>query len=166
MRIENLPSPGQLSNGIRLRTETAKAISHIETQAGFTAGKTTYAKALDDFFVAARAAISTFIDATVPTVVSRAIPASFANQVRILHSEGLDPAYLPLPAAFVIAGVSKVVSKVEIDGPYVILTVTVPFVTGNVSTVAYTQGAAAERLRDLSGNLLASYTAAAIVNPL
>lgn len=166
MRIETLPSPGLLSNGIRLRTEAAKAISAIEIQATFGSGKATYAKALSDFFTACAASISTFLDVTVPTVLTRAIDKSFANQLRIRHSEGLDPGFVPLPAAFTVAGVAKTVSKVQMDGPDVILTVTVPFVTGNAATVAYTQGAAAERLRDLSGNLVASYTAAAITNPL
>jgi len=166
MRVDSLPSPGLLSNGIRLRIEASRAISAVEINAGIpvNAGKSSSAKILDDFLVACRTAIATFIDTVAPTVTSRVIRNSEADQIYIAHSEGISPAFLPQPSAFVISGQTRTISKVEVDGPFVILTVTVPFVPGAVN-VAYTQpGTAAERLRDLSGNLLASYTAQAVVN--
>jgi len=167
MRIENLPSPGMLSNGIALQQHAMKAISAVEILAGMGAGKSSAAKPLSDFFTACVAALSTFLDVTVPTVLTRAIDTvTKPDTVRIRHSEGLDPKFVPAPAAFVIAGVAKTVSKVCVDGPDVILTVTVPFVAGNAPTVAYTQPGAGSNLRDLSGNLVASYTAAAITNSL
>lgn len=181
MRIENIPSPGLLSNGIRLQTEMAKAISAVEILAGFTAGKSTAAKALSDCFAAGVTALSTFLDVTVPTVVSRTIekfanttnPAGAAGSagqtakvtVRIRHSEQLDNRFIPAPSAFVIAAPAKTITKVCIDGPDVILTVSVAFADVDTPTVAYTQPGAASNLRDLSGNLLANYTAQAIVNP-
>lgn len=169
MRIETLPSPGMLSMGIELRNTMAKAISAVEISAGFGGGKSHAAKKLTDFLTASAAAIAGFLDVTAPTVVSRTIVLDrfgVANTLRIRHSEDLDAQYVPLPAAFTIAGVTKVISKVCVEGPDVLITVTVPWVTGNVSTVAYTQPGAATNLRDLSANLLATYTAAAITNPL
>lgn len=167
MRVETLPSPGLLSNGIRCRIEMAKAISAIEINAGIPAngGKSSTAKPFDDFLVACRTAIASFIETVVPTVVSRAIRASFPNQVVITFSEGLDRKFVPAPAAFAITGQVRTISKVEVDGPFVILTVTVPFVAGAVN-VAYTQPGATSNLRDESGNLVASFTAAAVTNAI
>lgn len=167
MRVETLPSPGLLSNGIRLRIEMAKAISAVEIVGGIPAngGKTSTAKTMDDFLVAARAAIAGFIEAVAPTVVSRAIRASFPNQIVITASEGLDPKFVPAPAAFAITGQTRTITEVKVDGPFVILTVNTPFAAGAVN-VAYTQPGAASNLRDLSGNLLASFTAAAVTNAI
>lgn len=167
MRVETLPSPGLLSSGLQLRTQAAKAISSIEILAGMpgSGGKVNTAKQLSDFFTACAAALSTFIDVTAPTVLSRTIPsggAASGSWLRIRHSEALDPNYVPAPAAFTIAGVAKTIAAVKIEGADVCLRVTVPFVAGNAPTVAYTQPGAGTNLRDLSGNLLASYTATAV----
>ena len=166
MRVETLPSPGILSMGIRLRTEAARAISAVEMNAGLSVngGKSVSAKALSDFFTACAAAVAGFIDVVAPTVLSRSIPVGDlgGNWIRVRHSEGLDPAYVPAPAAFVVAGVARTVTAVKIQGPDVMLQVNAPFVTGNAPTVAYTQPGGAGNLRDLSGNLLASYTAQAV----
>ena len=164
MRVDSLPSPGLLHMGMQIRTQMAQTISGIEIVAGATGGKASQASQFDLFLQACRTAIAGFIEVVVPTVSSRAIRASEPNKLYITASEGLDPKFTPLPAAFTIAGVTKVVQKVEIDGPFIILTVTVPWVFGNVSTVAYTQPGATTNARDLSGNLLASFAAQAIVN--
>lgn len=165
MRVDTLPSPGLLSNGIRLRIEAAKAISAVEIVAANpgAGGRTSTAKTLDDFLVACRAAIAGFIETVAPTVVSRAIRARFPSQLLITHSEGLDPKFVPAPSAFAITGQTRTITRVEVDGPFVILTVSAPFAAGAVS-VAYTQPGAATNLRDQSGNLLASYTAQAVTN--
>ena len=163
MRQETLPSPGIVANSIKLRTEAAKAISAVEISAGFGAGKSTHAKRLSDFFTACAAAVADFLDVTVPTVLSRIISASEANKVYILHSEALDPTSAPLVADFTLATPAKTISKVEIDGPYVILTVTVPY-TGADDTATVTYNA--DTLKDLSGNLVADYATQAIVNNL
>lgn len=167
MRIENLPSPGMLSNGIALQQHAMKAISAVEILAGLGSGKSSAAKPLSDFFTACVTALSTFLDVTAPTVVSRAIDTqSKPDCLRIRCSEMLDPKFVPDASAFVIAGVAKTVTKVVVDGPDIFLKVSVPWAAGNVSTVAYTQPGATSNLRDLSGNLLASFTAAAITNSL
>lgn len=170
MRQESLPSPGLIGNGQTLRALVAKVISQVEIDAGLRgSGKSSHAKPLSDFFAAGVTALATFLDAVVPTVASRQIfvLTGVANKVRIRHTEGLDPKFVPAPAAFVLASPAKVISKVEVDGPDVILTVTVPYTDADdTATVAYTQPGAASNLRDLAGNLVANYTAQPVVNPL
>lgn len=169
MRQENLPSPGLIGNGQTLRALVAKVISQVEIDAGLRgSGKSSHAKPLSDFFTAGVTALASFLDVTVPTVLTRAILAmpGGATKIRIRHSEGLDPKFVPAPAAFVIASPAKTITKVEVDGPDVILTVSVAFVAGNAPTVAYTQPGNGSNLRDLAGNLVANYTAQPITNPL
>lgn len=165
MRVETLPSPGLLSNGIRIRIEAAKAISAVEINAGIPAngGKSSTAKPLSDFFTACAAALSTFLDVTAPTNTARTISPSTPSRLTLAFSEGLDPKFVPTGAAFAVAGQVKTVTKVTVDGPLVHLDVNTPFVAGAV-TVAYTQPGAATNLRDLSGNLVANITASAVTN--
>lgn len=165
MRVETLPSPGLLSNGIRIRIEAAKAISAVEINAGIPAngGKSSTAQPLSDFFTACVASLSTFLDAVVPTITARTIAPSSPSRLTLAFSEGLDPAFVPAPAAFAVTGQVKTVTKVTVDGPLVHLDVNTPFIAGAVS-VAYTQPGATSNLRDLSGNLVASSTATAVTN--
>lgn len=64
MRVETLPSPGLLSNGIRIRIEAAKAISAVEINAGIPAngGKSSSARPLRDFFLACYDALYDYDD--------------------------------------------------------------------------------------------------------
>jgi hypothetical protein len=152
--------------GIRLQSVMAKAISAVEISAMFGAGgKAAQAKQLDVFLDACKAAISGFIDVTVPTVLSRVVPVSKPEEIRILCSEELDDKFVPVTSAFAVTGVAKVVEKVYIDGPYLVVCVTVPFGAADTGIlVAYTQPGATSNARDLSGNLLANFTAAAVTN--
>lgn len=163
MRVETLPSPGLLSNGIRIRIEAAKAISAVEINAGIPAngGKSSTAKPLSDFFDACKTALSTFLDVTAPTVVARSIAPSAPKRLTISLSEGLSRKFVPAVGDFAIAGQVKAVQKVTIDGPFVHLDVATDFVAGAV-TVAYTQGT--NKLQDESGNLVASFAATAVTN--
>ena len=167
MRVETLPSPGFLSNGIRIRIEAAKAISSVEINAGIPAngGKASGAKPLSDFFTACAASLATFLDVTLPTPASRSITGSFPKRLTIAFTEGLDPKFVPAPAAFAITTQVRTIEKVTVDGPYVHLDVTLAFVAGAVN-VAYTQPGALTNLRDESGNLVASFAAAAVVNAI
>lgn len=62
MRIENLPSPGILAMGVRLRQEATKAISAVEIQAARTpGGEPASAKQLHDFFVACADAVAPYV---------------------------------------------------------------------------------------------------------
>lgn len=175
MRRDSLPSPGMLNMGIDLQGRMARAISAVEVNAGQSGGVSSMAKQLDTFLTAAKTAIAGFIDAVVPTVSSRTVgTANYAtpmsgqvtgNFVRIRTSKMLDRAYVPPASAFALASPAKVISNVQIDGPDIILTVTVPYVaTDTTATVAYTQPGAATNVRDLSANLLATFAATAIVN--
>lgn len=166
MRVDTLPSPGLLSNGIRIRIEAAKAISAVEINAGVPAngGKATGAKPLSDFFTACAAALATFVDAVVPTVSTRTISASFPKRITLKMSEGLDPKFIPATTAFAVTTQVRTVDKITVDGPFVHVDVTVAFVAGAVN-IAYTQPGT-NNLRDLSGNLLANFTAAAVTNAI
>lgn len=168
MRVDKLPSAGLLSNGTRIRIEAAKAISAVEVNAGIAAnaGKSSNAKGLSDFFTACAAAVSTFIETVVPVIASRSIAASNPSRIVLTYGEGLDKTHVPDTTDFVIAGQVRTVTKVTIDGPFVYLDVSAPFITGAV-TVAYTQSVtASKRLQDISGNFAASFTATAVTNPL
>lgn len=166
MRIETLPSPGLLSNGIRIRIEAAKAISAIEINAGLSVngGKARSAFQLKAFFDACSAAIAGFVDVVLPVIASRVIAASNAKRITLVYGEGLDPAHVPDLTDFVITGQVKTVSKVIIDGPFVHLDFTTAFIAGAVN-VAYTQSATVtKRLQDTSNNQAASFTATAVTN--
>ena len=165
MRLETLPSPGFLSNGIRLRIEAQKAISATEINAGIPSnlGKSSNAFALKTFFDFCSTSITAFLDVIVPTVLSRSIGASQPKVLVIAHSEGLNPKAVPLASAFAITGQVRTITKVEVNSPFVFLTVDAPFVAGAVN-VAYTQAANANDLQDFSGNKVASYVATAVTN--
>jgi len=165
MRVDTLPSPGMLSNGIRIRIEAAKAISAVEINAGISVngGKSSNAKPLSDFFTACTAALSTFLDVTGPTIAARSIADSNASRITLTYGEGLDSKFVPAVTDFAITGQVKAVTKVTIDGPFVHLDVATPFVAGAVS-VAYTQGAV--KLQDISNNFAASFTATAVTNAI
>lgn len=167
MRVASLPSPGLLSNGIRIRIEAAKAISAVEINAGISVngGKSSAAAPLKAFFDACNTAIAGFLDVTAPTVASRSVAASNLKRIVIVASEGLDEKFVPAPAAFAITGQTLTISKVTVDGPFVYLDVTTAVVAGALN-VAYTQPGSTSNLRDVSGNLLASFTAAAVTNPV
>lgn len=163
MRVASLPSPGLLSNGIRIRIEAAKAISSVEINAGYNAGKASGAKPLSDFFTACVAALSTFLDVTAPVIAARSATNTNKRQIVLTYGEGLSKKFVPAVTDFAIAGQVKAVTSVEIDGPFVYLNVATDF-TNAAITVAYTQGAI--KLQDESGNLAASFTATAVTNTI
>ena len=168
MRVETLPSPGLLSNGIRIRIEAAKAISSVEINAGIpvNAGKASSAKPLSDFFTACAAALSTFLDVTAPTVAARSATPTATKRIVLTHSEGLSIKNVPDLTDFVVTGQVRTVEKVTIDGPFVYVDVTVALAAGAVS-IAYTQSATvSKRLQDESGNQVASYAATAVTNTI
>jgi hypothetical protein len=164
MRVATLPSPGLLSNGVRIRIEAAKAISAVEINAGRGGGKARNAKDLKDFFDACSASIAGFVETVVPTFVSAVISTLNTKRVTLRFSEGLEAANTPLPAAFTLAGQVKPVTKVTIDGVFVHLDVATAFVAGAV-TVAYAVPVSTdERLQDESSNYVAAISATAVTN--
>jgi hypothetical protein len=168
MRVETLPSPGLLSNGIRIRIEAAKAISAVEINAGIpvNGGKSSSAKPLSDFFTACVAALSTLLDVTAPAIATLSATASNPLRIVLAYGEGLSKAFVPDVTDFAVTVQARTVTKVEIDGPFVYLTLNAPLVAGAVS-VAYTQsGTVAKRLQDASLNQAASFTATAVTNTI
>lgn len=165
MRVDTLPSPGLLSNGIRIRIEAAKAISAAEINANLNGGTSSTASVLYDFFTACATALSALRDIVVPTVASRSATDANKSRIVLTFSEGLDPKFVPAPAAFAVTVQAKTVTKVTVDGPFVYLDLNTPLVAGAVS-VAYTQPGAGSNLRDDAGNLVASFTATAVTNTI
>lgn len=165
MLDSNLPSPGFVPTGQRLRGECAKAISYAEVMADMRGGKSEQAKSLDTFFAACRTALSTLIDAAAPTLVSGLITRSTAPKTVVLTiSEVLDGTITPAPTDFVVRDdtVANVVTAVAISENTITLTLTSDMTAG-VCDVAYTQPVT-NGARDLTGNLLASFAATAITN--
>lgn len=165
MRVETLPSPGLLSNGIRVRIEAAKAISAVEITAGLSGGQTSTANALKTFFDACSTAVAGFVDNVVPTLVSAYIGVSNPQRIVLTFSEGLDEFSVPATTAFATGTQVKAVSKVTIEENRVYLDFTTAFVAGAV-TVAYTKPGAPPVVQDDAGNDLATFTATAVTNAL
>lgn len=160
MRIDALPSPGILTQSIRLRTDVAKAISAAEVNAMHTpGGKTTSAKVLSDFFSAAVTALAGLYDVTVTAFsgVTSAV-ASSATTIKITFAETMDTGVAPLPADFAISGdtITAVAWGTAGDAGKLILTGT-GFAAAE--TLAYTKPAV-NALRDRAGNQMASGTKA------
>lgn len=51
MRLENLPTPGPLSNGVLLSKEVLKAINYAQVQADLSKGSSEAGAALSKFFL-------------------------------------------------------------------------------------------------------------------
>lgn len=159
MRLTDLPSPGRVANGIRMRTELVKAISSIQIASKSAANaKVAAAKDLTTCLNAAVAAISGFIDAVVPTVVTRSTVAGDAKTVKVTFSEGLRPDVIPAASAFAFSP-AKTITGMQVDGKVLTITVSAALTAG--ATLAYTQPAT-NRLQDPSGNLVATWAAATV----
>jgi hypothetical protein len=101
-------------------------------------------------------------DVTPPAQVSAAVANSTPAVVNITMTEAIDPAYVPAASAFTVGG--HTVSSVAIAANILSLTCSAAFVNGEAArTVAYTQPGS-NNVRDLSGNLLASFSGLAITN--
>lgn len=161
MKLDGLPSPGLLAGGLRLQTESIRAISYVEVMAALKGGTTEQAKTLDTFWTACKAAVAAFIDSVVPTYASGLITAATPKQLVLTYSEPLDPTVVPAASSFVSVP-AKTFSSVVIQGSTVILTASAAYAAGAV-TVTYTQPGT-NGLRDLSGNLAATHTASAVTN--
>ena len=159
-----LPSPGQIPSGPRLRAEMAKAISYVEVVGGMQGGKLSQAKPLDNFLVAARAAIASFIDSVLPTYVSSLITNTARTKLVLTFSEALDPASIPVGTAFTTSP-ARTVTAVEVVGTKVHLTVSAAFVAG-ATTVAYTKPGSGAVLKDTSGNEVATFAAQSVTNQI
>lgn len=153
MKINSLPSPGLLSNGIKLRVESAKAISSVEmTCARTPGGKTSSAKTLSDFYAACVTSLAALWEVVLPTIVSRT--ATSATQVDIVFSEPMDQTVIPALSAFTSAG-NTITLAAWTSTTNLRITGT-GFAAGENFT--YTQPAVSF-LRDLAGNAVATSSA-------
>lgn len=160
MRDTSLPSPGILSNGFLIRREAAKAISAVEIASRHTAGgKVSSANKLHAFFTACAAAVASMRDTVVPTVVSRTAAAATPTVVRVKFSEGIDKNFLPATSSLVFNPV-KTITALEVQGDTLVITTSAAVANGN--TLAYTKPGSGATLRDLGGNEVASWAAAAV----
>lgn len=163
MRIETLKSPGLLSNGIALRSAAAKAISQVEIYTGKIGGVANdKATLLNAFFLdaAAKALAGTTADAVAPAVSTRT--QTFTEKVIVItYAEALDSVVPPV-SAFAITDPARTVTGVEVVGSTVRVSYSgALLVTADAPLIAYTQPSF-NQLRDQSGNLAASFAAAAV----
>lgn len=109
--------------------------------------------------VAARHSVGS--DVTAPVVSTAAVANAQPSKVVLTHSEALNESFTPAITAYTVSG--HTVSSVLVSGARVTLTVDA-FVNGEAArTVAYTQPGS-NQLRDVTGNLLATFTGQAITN--
>ena len=100
MRVSELPSPGFLSNAIRLRSEAAKAISTIQIQDARSGGLgSSNAETLYNFFGACASAIP---ETTVPAI-STAVATS-ATTLKLTFNVAMDTTVKPAASAFASTG--------------------------------------------------------------
>jgi len=147
-----------LAVGQRFRQALIDAISEAELD---TAGHK--AKILDDLLAEARTYLQTIDDATVPTVSTRT-QAAGVPVIVITCSEGLNPDVVPPLDSIVISSPSRTVTGIEIRGATIRVSYSgVVLTAGDTPEIAYTQPTDTTlRVRDQAGNLLASFTAAAV----
>lgn len=156
MRIETLLSPGILANGIRLRTESAKAISSVEVTAARTpGGKCTGAGKLAAFFTDAASRLAGLYETTLPTVSSRV--AASTTVLNITFNEAMDQSVLPLPTAFTSSG--NTIGSLRWASSTVLEITGTGFVAAD--TISYTKPTV-NFLRDVSNNGVATFTTQAI----
>jgi hypothetical protein len=154
MRVTTLKSPGIYSNGQKLRHEACRAISMAEISARKTpGGKTQSASRLAAFFTDCASKLADISDAVVPTVVSRV--AASDTQVNITFSEAMDQTVVPAAAAFALPAPDTIDTVAWVSSTVLRLTGT-GFAAGE--SLVYTIPAA-NAIRDLAGNRVASNTA-------
>lgn len=164
MRDTSIVSPGILSNGFLIRREAAKAISTIEIQCARTAGgKTPAAAKLKAFFDDCSSKLAAFVEVVLPTVTTRV--RTSATTATITFSEALTPSTSVPLSCFTIG--ARVLSGVVVTGSTVVIT-GVAITAGDI--VTYTPPATftsagnpvpqSNGIRDLAGNLAATFTGA------
>jgi hypothetical protein len=153
MKINDLLSPGLLSNGIKLRVEASKAISSVQIMAMRTpGGRSQTAKGLSDFFADCVTKVAGLFEVVLPTIVSRT--ATLATQVNIVFSEPMDQTVVPALTAFTSAG-NTITLAAWTSSTNLRITGTGFAAAENFT---YTQPAVSY-LRDLAGNAVATSSA-------
>lgn len=164
MRDTSIVSPGLLSNGFLLRREAAKAISAIEMQAARTpGGKTQAAAKLSAFFTDCVSKLSTLIEAVLATVSTRVRTNS--TTATITMTEALQPSTsVPLSCftigARVLSGVVVTGSTIVITGVAITAADVVTYTPPALTPSAGNPTGQSLGVRDLAGNLVATFTGA------
>jgi hypothetical protein len=109
----------------------------------------------DYWYSARQAANPVAIDMVAPGASSAAVSNSTPATVTITASESLNSSYTPAASAFTVTG--HTVLSVSVSGNSVNLSVSPSFANGEVQTISYVQPGA-NGLRDLSGNLMPSFS--------
>jgi hypothetical protein len=154
MRVSTLKSPGRLTNAIRLRQEVCNAISAVEVR-GAHGNADPSQSDLVGFLQDAEFRASQARRTAAP--VPKATPFSYqgaAKGVIVEFPVALNPRLVPAAAQFVIAG--KTIQGGVVSGNRLILCVNSNVAAG--FTVAYTDLGSGDRLQDLSGNFVASFS--------
>ena len=154
MRVSTLKSPGRLTNAIRLRQEVCNAISAVEVRGAHGNAEPTQAS-LVAFLQDAefRASSAKRVSAPVPNPT----PFTYQGAAKGLIVEfpvALNPRLVPAAAQFVVAG--KTLQGGVVSGNRLILCVNSNLTAG--FTIVYTDPGTGDRLQDLSGNIVASFS--------
>jgi uncharacterized repeat protein (TIGR02059 family) len=103
------------------------------------------------------------VDSTPPLITARTIPGAGTTLV-LTANEALDPAFAPASAfALTMSGGAVSITGAAISGVTITLTLSRAIVEGETGTCAYTQPGSGG-VRDGVGNLLATFSGAAVVN--
>jgi len=157
MKLTSLISPGMLSNAGRLRIEAATALSRAQlTSLSSPGGKSKAAKDLKNFFDAMSGLLATYVESTVPTVVSRVRTSSTVATITFSEVLAAGDKNIPSAAAFALTG-GATITSVRVSGSTVILEGTGIAAT---QTLTYTQPTTGAKLTDLSGNAVATFSGA------
>lgn len=117
----------------------------------------------DYWYTISQAIGAAAVDTTPPTAVSAVVANATPTKVSLTMSESIDPAYVATASDFTVSG-HVVTGTPVVSGSSVDLTVTAAFTNGEAArTVGYVQPAS-NGLRDIAGNLLATFSGLAITN--
>jgi Fibronectin type III domain len=101
------------------------------------------------------------LDVVPPTAVSAVVQDASATTLTITMSETMDTSFVPSASAFAVSG--HTVSAAAVSSGTIVLTVSA-FVNGEAArTASYTQPGT-NQARDISGNLLASFSGLSVTN--
>lgn len=157
MKIIDLPAPGRLANGIKLRIEAVKAISSIEVAAR-TGVKPSTAATLQAFFTAAATALDDLVDSTTPTMAAATGVAVSAVKVTLdFVGTDMDESVVPAAAAFALNNGGTVTGVSWGSGGDAGKLVLVTTGAAAADVLTYTKPAT-NALRDKTGNQIASGT--------
>lgn len=156
----DLPRAKSLGKGQELRQLLAAACSEAQVDASRRAGDSAAAQQLVTLLTAAIAQVSGVADDVLPTVSSKTQAFGVASIV-LTYSKPLDPDWVPAIADFAITDPARTVTGVSVVGSTVLVAYSGDvLVTADAPLIAYTQST--QGMRDIAGNLAASFTAAAV----